>query len=99
MADNLINRTNFAFPGLAIWIAIEEITREPNLIADPATQELINRYAQLLSDNIQASEFQSRMELSPVIIKGSRRVTDRIAHPVKVKRVVSDQVAFQPGKG
>src|SRR5580693_5832475 len=99
MVDKLIDRANLALGRLEIGVTIEEITRKPNLITYPATEQLVDRHAEFFSNDVQAGELQSRVLLRAVVIERGRRIADRIAHPVEVERIVSNQVGFQSCKG
>src|SRR5206468_8483807 len=84
---------------LRVRIPIEQIRRERHSIANPSAEDVADRHAPRLADQVEAREFERGRHLRAVVVKGSRRIREHEPHLLEARRVASDERALQREDG
>ena len=79
-------------PVRGFGIAEEAVGGERHAVAQAAAQNLADRHAPGLPQNVEAGEFQRRQHLRAVVVERRRGVGDQEAHLLEPRRVVAHQV-------
>src|SRR5438309_5249498 len=88
VCNKLLGRAHFAAAGFAMPITEKQIAREIDDIAKLAAEKRMHGNAELLPDDVEAREFDRRMQLRAVVIEARGGIADREAHRLQTKHVV-----------
>ena len=91
----LVDAAHLALAVLRARVTEEEIRRERHAVAQPPAEDLRDRHAPLLAQDVEARELERREQLRPVVVERSGRVGDPVAHLLEPCRIVPEQVALQ----
>ena len=92
MRNELLERSHFALASLAIGMAKEQIARKRNRVAHAATQQITDRNAEFLSDDVQARELDRCVQLRPIVVEAGGRIADREAHRFQPEHIVPAKI-------
>ena len=81
-------------PVRGFGIAEEAVGGERDAVAQPAAENLADRHAPGLSQNVEAGEFQRGQNLRPVVVERRRGIGDQEAHLLDARGVVAHQVGL-----
>ena len=94
LADELLGRSHLA-RAVPIRIAEEQVRGERDAVLQAAAQDLGDRHAPLLAEDVQAGELERGQDLRAVVVERGRRVGDQEPHLLEPRRVVADEIALQ----
>src|SRR5581483_6023850 len=72
--DELLHGPDFSRAVLRIRVAEEEVRGERHALLQTTAENVIDRYAPLLPEKIEAGEFEGGQDLRPVVVERGRRV-------------------------
>ncbi len=96
--NHLLHRADLAAPRLRIRIAEERIRRERHAVTQPPAQNVANRHAPRLPQDIEAREFERRQHLRPVVVQRGGGVGDQEPHLFQAHRIAAHQIRFHGAK-
>src|SRR5262249_19678017 len=97
--DELVARPNFTVARLRVCISKKQIRRERHTVAHLAAQNVVNRDAPLLSENVETRELQRRQNLGAVVVERRGGVGDEESHLLEPRRIAADQVRLETLNG
>ena len=96
MRDELVDRADLAaLPSRGFGVAEEQIRRERHAVAQLAAEDVVDRHAPLLAEDVEAGELQRGEHLRAVVVERRGRVGDQEAHLLELRRVVADEVRLE----
>src|SRR5262249_38303517 len=96
--DKLVCGPDFPNAVLGVRIAKEEIGGEWNSLSQPAAEDFRYGHPPLLSENVQAGEFERRENLGAVVVERCGRIGNQEPHLLDPRRITPEQVGFQSPK-
>ena len=102
LRHQLLGGAHLAPAGARVRVAEEEVGGERHALAQPATEDLADRHAPALAEDVQAGELEGGEELRAVVVEGRRRVRDQEAHLLEARGIAADEVsleALERGRG
>ena len=72
--DQLLGRAHLGHA--VVGVAEEQVAGERHVVAQPAAEQVVDRHAEALADQVQARELDRRVDLDPVVVERRGRVAD-----------------------
>lgn len=91
VVDELLDRSHLAAARRRVRVSEEAVGREGHTVAQPAAEDLRDRDAPGLPEDVEARELERREHLRAPVVERRRRVGDRERHLREARRVVADQ--------
>src|SRR5262245_11066541 len=88
------------FPRAIFWIGVSEeaIGCELHAIADATTEDLRDRHAPGLTENIETRKLQRREDLGSIVVERRSGIGDDIPHLFETRGITSDKIGFHRAK-
>jgi hypothetical protein len=96
--DELLRGPDLGHPRLR-WVAEEQVRGERDGVTQLPAQQVMNRNAQVLPDQVQAGEFDGSVQLGPVTVQRGRRIGDLEAECLELERIVTGEVGREGAEG
>ena len=94
----MLDGADFAGFRFRIRIAEEAIRREANAVAHAPAENVADRNAPRLAENIQTREFQRGMNLSAIVVERCGGIGDEKSHLLQPRRIVADKIGLHRAK-
>ena len=95
--QHLVDSADLSRAGSGVRVTEEAVGGKRDAVAQAATENLRDRDAPGLSQNIETREFQRGQDLGPIVVEGGGGIGDQEAHFLNAGGVVSHQVALHGG--
>ena len=92
--DELIRRAHGAV-AVGVGVAEEQIRRERHAIADAAAEDVADRHAPRLAEQIEARELERGDDLRAIVVERRRRIGEQEAHVLEAGRIAAEQRRLQ----
>ena len=98
LRHQLLGGPDLAAAGLGSRVAEEEVRGERHALAQPAAEDLADRHAPLLAEDVEAGELERGHELRAVVVERGGRVRDQEAHLLERAGSWPTRYGFSPWK-
>ena len=93
--DELVDGAHFAGSVSGVGVAEEQVRREPDLIAQRATENCAHRHAPRLPHEVQARELHGGEHLGPQVVQRGGRVGNEKAQFLDARGVAPDEIRLE----
>ena len=76
-----------------VRVAEEAVRRERHAVAQPAAEDVADRHAPRLAEDVEAGELQRRQDLRAVVVERRGRIGDHEPHLLEARRIMADEIA------
>ena len=90
LRDDLLGRAHGAL-AVCVGVAKEQVGRKRHAIANAPAENLADRHAPRLAEEIETGELERRDHLGAVVVEGGGRVREQEAHVFEPRRIAPDE--------
>src|ERR1039457_6120445 len=92
--QHLVDGADLALSGGGVGVTEEAVGGKRDAVAQASAEDLGDRHAPGLSENVEAGEFQRGQNLRAIVVKGRGGIGDEEAHLLEAGGVVPHQIRF-----
>ena len=98
LVHELLDGADFVRP-IFVRVAKKQIRRERHAVAKPSTENIGDRHAPALTENVEARKLERGEKLRAVVVKRGGRVGYEKAHLLDARGISAEQIRLEPLEG